>query len=441
MSDTARERMALWPFEERDWDSPDVGLGATTWLFMYRTDSWLHRRTESLRWVDHALVRRQVTVDLEMPLRPRPDALDTHLIPIAILWKEPLDDFDLRDEGSNALPVLTRRENSWVAWSVLAAMGEIVAEESGFDTPLPLDVLEHMKAVAECDIESAEAALARLWKRRQKTSGALRRTLKNDEWFRATAETLTYNFLLLTPLKHEPGRRRVIKFSYVHDLPIERRPLWIQLGWAPVHYLPELPAIDESNSYHFTIYPPPGLRVSRVEVLDDESEDVLARSDPRGEIAHVYLGSVEPGTTAYADVTLRPSLPGLVRTGALFSLINAILLTLFLMLAEHVTTDAGTSLLLTLPSVVAIFLVRPGEHPLATHLIFGLRAVIALGGLLPFALATGLALGVSSEFKLLLMKELVALAWIVALAAGVACISALMAVRRAAQGPESQRNG
>lgn len=80
-------------------------------------NDWIKRRVESVEFTSDTSVRRRVSVDFRLRKWLPEPVLDwyggkVHYVPIALLNKEPLLEFDLRNEAGVALPLLTRQKNS-----------------------------------------------------------------------------------------------------------------------------------------------------------------------------------------------------------------------------------------------------------------------------------------------------------------------------------------
>jgi hypothetical protein len=134
--------------------------------------------------------------------------------------------------------------------------------------------------------------------------------------------------------------------------------------------------------------------IVRVDSEGEEQEELIYEGR-RSQRVHLYPPLVPEGASAEARIWLLPVTRGLVRSALFFSLVVlAMLVTLLLRLPEEAERSAPT-LLLALPGVVSLFLTRPGENPMASHLLLGLRAVVSIVGFLPFAGALLLILNLS----------------------------------------------
>src|SRR3954470_17490755 len=106
-----------WPQSPSAWDELSncdrCGIKLLR-LFRYSAD-WVVRRVENGSCVDDSTVRRFVSVDYEPPgdaLTFRcPDGEAVRLLPLAILRRKSLVNFDFRDHDGTALPLIGLRQN------------------------------------------------------------------------------------------------------------------------------------------------------------------------------------------------------------------------------------------------------------------------------------------------------------------------------------------
>lgn len=390
------------------------GLDLFHWLM--HVDSWSHRRVEQVDLLDDRSVRRRISVDFELPSNEPEREIDDEpvdLVPLALLTKEPLIGFDLRDEGGNVVPLLTREQNAFFSWSLLAAVGEAAARDAGFTLPLPLDVLSDLRLLTSERSEKAREVLKTFQKPRKRESRFLRRALMRDEVFASLAEALTNNFLLLVVVGHRTSTRRVLKFSYVEPLPWPsfrmivsrnwRSLVWIvrmQLGLEPIPLAFDVPAFNETASYHFELEVPRGLIVESAELVDDDSNTVLVEIvHPRSSRVHLYASPDIDSEGVTSWVWVQPALGGLVRTASFFAVAVASLLVVLAIQHDVIRLSAAMTLLLTIPALLGAFIVRPGEHLLASRLLFGFRFIAGILGLLPFLNALTLVVGIPEHAR------------------------------------------
>jgi hypothetical protein len=318
------------------------------------------------------------------------------------LGKRPLVNFDLRDEAGASLAVLTKEENGFAAWSALARIGQHEAQRAfGIKKKLPPEILSDLKVVAGGSKARAMEALQRLG---GDVDPGLRTELQSSPFFMDFASSLAQAFLLLTPTRDPAGAPRIAKFSYAQPLELPPETRWQrfagQVGVRAAEYGFRIPAIGESESYHFEFACPPGLAIAAAELVvfedggsgDDEERsqeeateefDVDAYSAQLvGSLAHVYVSGKSAEFVGIARVWLTFPTEGLLRAGLAVGALGAGIFLFFLWgdRIQQIKGNAPAALLLAIPSLVAAFLVRPGEHGMATNLLTGLRAEVAAAG-------------------------------------------------------------
>lgn len=408
--------------------TPDFGMGMDLYNFLMRTDEWAFRRVERITFVDDLTIQRRTSIDFQMPSNESLSVISgvPHvLIPLALLKKEPLVAFNFQLEDGSTFPVLTRDQNAYASWSLLVAVGEIAAREAGLTLPLPTDVVDDLYEVAALSVQDSRRAMRRIRNANGTDSEKARRALMEHDVFPGLMSDLTDNFLLLINCRHVPAERRIVKFSYAESfrwplLQIGLRTGWkdirwqlgVRLGWEPIPFNFPVPAIDESPSFHLEVEAPEGLQIHSAEIVDEDTDEVLAEEEVRGARAHLYLSNVTPGTRGLAWVWLQPPLAGLVRSGTLFALAVSLLLSLLVIRADYVRPGAVTSLLLSVPGLLALLIVTPREHSLTTQMMLGPRLLVSALGLLPFAAAVVLMMGVGTEGRLTIWALLALASWI-----------------------------
>lgn len=382
----------LFPREAEVFPDADIGLDVV--LLLAHVSVWTIRRIEKVVFIDDRTVRRQVTVDFSLPLdEPLSDLHNnSYLIPLGLLRKAPLVGFDLRDEAGAALPVLSRRENSLIAWSAANALAENILGYA-----LVESLSDNIREIVSSDVASAQEALASL----KGSDDADARTLMASPMFTELLDDLSRNFLLLTPVPIEKGRRRIMKFSYLESLRFETFTAAQRFSLEAAPFKFGLPAVDEAESFHLEIDAPPGMDVYEAEIVEMDGAGnetgELAYEGARAARAHLHPSGVEPGATAEARVWLVPVTRGLVRSSFFFSVAVTALLVALLFVPPDEGERSGPSLLLALPGVVGLFITKSGENAMTSRLLLGLRAVVSFVGFLPFAGALLLIMDVGSD--------------------------------------------
>lgn len=344
---------------------------------------WVHRRVESIEIVDERLVRRRTSVDFT------PAALtgipSPHVAPIALLAKQVLTRFDLRDEGGQSLPLATSEQNAAFA----AAHMLRLAEEETEEAPSPR-LRELCWQVARGDPEEAWEAVEEIAADLEPVEA--RDALKRSERFRAAASTFASNFAVLIQID-DPERRRVVKFAY--DQVVLPGLTWRQkLGLDPVSIGIELPELGDAASRH--------LEFVRSEGLDYWSDGLfILQADgsflrrPTGSVtgdAHLDVAGMPRGTPAFARVLLRAVRSRILQTGPPLAFLSAIALTCaWFALPDLADTEGAASILIAFPAVFGAFLGSRQTHPLEGAMLTGARALVFIAGAMSFAAAAALA--------------------------------------------------
>jgi hypothetical protein len=219
-----------WPTDAEAWQR--VGncqaCGLATLALFVRSSDWVVRRVEKVEFLDHRTVRRRMSVDYVSPRTAprfrRSSGTDVRVVPLTIMRKRTLTNFDLRDAGGRALPLLGLRETQSLSCGMLRAWGAATLLARGAAARLqPVD--DTVRAVLD-DIVAGDLA------ERDDARGALRaaaashRTdalgvLGGDDVFMGLVDRLAGSFLLLTLDEGAADERRIVKFAYDEALTLE----------------------------------------------------------------------------------------------------------------------------------------------------------------------------------------------------------------------------
>lgn len=454
------ERMLSEPATGSPISDRERELGLRVLGLLLKWSGWVHRRVETIYFESAETHRRRVSVDFTLPLGLQtPLAAGTgeevHLTPLTLLKKRPLTNFDLRDEGGSALPLLTKERNGLLAAAFLAGLASIAApaklkEEHGERPPPDIDHALLRLALAnaentsiverELDPKAGPSEASRTW----------RAFLLKEEQFLAFAHVLALNYLVVVPLHGPPGTRRIVKLAYdeprttrsaypkntairrarrrllgwIVGEPVgprrirERRPGGLRrgLGFRSDVRVIEAPAVSYGSSYHLEFVAPDGLIVTRGDLVPLAGETPvtsairsLKRSRRR---AQLYLprnvlsvgGATSPGLIqGLGFVHLRPPPETLVRaTTLLAGFTTAILLFVALRWASLVD-NAGVvpGLLLIVPAGLAALITRSSEASITTQLLLGIRIAAILAALCAYVAAAILVGGRSCSSGLI----------------------------------------
>jgi hypothetical protein len=418
-----------------------AGLGLRELLV--NESSWVHRRVETFEFVDDRTVSRQMSVDFTLPAGNRlVDALfiiERPFVPLTTLRKAPLSHLNVWSEDSTSLPVLTSAQNGRLAGACLFGVARSVVRGSDpqQSTELPdaiADALHHVAMLPAPDAEYLAGCMVHRGAERRpfqmqtwmshcwdgwKLSASLRDLVAalephtdvlaaalDSPILRTLLTELASQFILAVELDRDDiGRRRVVKFAYDEPIAVPgqlgRLPLYAaralySLSYLPVEYNFTGLAIGKSASHHVEVVAPEQLEVVRMRldgVTGTSDYKQTADSTGVGRRAHANVAGAPRSATGTITVDLRAERAGLVRGAPLFAALVLGSLILLTIDAKHVENDAAAAMLLVVPGVIAAFIIRPGEHRLATNVMLGIRALVAASALCAFIASAYIATG------------------------------------------------
>jgi hypothetical protein len=391
---------------------PDLQAGALVFLLLRRPTDWIHRRVESIRFIDDRTVERRVSIDFTLP----PWAT-VPWVPLALLRKEKLRSFDLRSANNESVPVLTRHQNGSVAFNALKAEAE-----TAIGGAVPQDIQRELEVISTGSSGPANAAYTRL----RTGSTAAHRSLAGSRALVAFANLLVGNFILLAAVDSPPGVRAILKFCYEETLP-EREESFMNaltwLGWRrfPIDFA--APAVADSSSYHFEIEAPQDVDISAASLRAEHTEFGSSTDLDGGERkrVHLYLSDVPYGSAGKVSVLLRAQRAGFLRAALTTTVLTAGLLIACRIALGSIADDFGpaVTLLLVVPALLAAYLVRPGEHALVTTLLRGVRMMVLVSGSCAVAAAAILVAGVEGAWLCVTWTVLAAIA-------GICCLGVVL---------------
>jgi hypothetical protein len=213
-------------------DSPQLrNLGLIMLLLLTDWKGWTDRRVESVSFLDPDTVRRRVSVDFTIPALPtviQRRGVPLQYVPVALLRKRRLIQFDLRDESGRVLPLVASKANGALAAATLVEAARAFARP-GEQLPPP-SILRDIWEIASSEPNHALKTWASLAQCPSGVGGdtAWREALTRSWRFMSLANDLARNFVVVTPLECHVGDRRVIKFAYTEPARIAttRRSSW-----------------------------------------------------------------------------------------------------------------------------------------------------------------------------------------------------------------------
>lgn len=422
-----------------------VGLLTLNLLDTWR--GWVKRRVEAVTFPDVATQTRHISVDFELPLTIVEAALHAHasrgghpagvgateqlhdvwvanagiqfvLVPLTLMKKQGLTRFSLRDESGTALPLLTRDQTGAVATAVLVTFAEGLRQATKRAGGLPPELRAELANIATLPPIGATEVWDNLELPKDAESESCadwRRSLVSDERFMQMAFDLAQNFLLLTRVVAEPGRRRIIKISYEYHLNIpaardRRRRARRWLGWGAHTEQIETPAVGLGRCFHLEVEAPDGIQATRARLKTWQRSVPTHNNDGAPGVpkypdfpevvsdgkqrVHLHV-SVPASYTGRATVYLRPRPSTIVRAATITAGLTTVLLTVVAFRTSSFQANLGSAaaLLLIVPGGLSAYVARPREPHVATQMLFGLRLLALSSGWWAFLAAGVLVAG------------------------------------------------
>ncbi len=374
---------------------------------------WVHRRVETVTFVDADTVQRQISLDFTAPAY-LPQVVDgeviTTLVPMAYLAKSPITSLDVRDAAGAAVSVLTTEQNGTL--SAAAVRSVALALLGDGDRPwidgVTADLDAVVRQVTLGEPAPARAAFARLTAllETERAAGGPLGGLADRREFQEVTGTLVDSFVLVAACGVRHGERAILKFSYVEPTSAHsderswRERLFDGFGFTPQTYVLAVPGANVATSFHVEIATPVGVGISEAMLYQTSDGSVVLAPPVRAGQPRVHLlAPRDPGPTCQVRVNLRPTPGGWLRSSLAVTAAVAVMLTITGLrldqLFDPATTLSGdvAALLLAFVGVVAALVVRPGEHGLTALLLSYPRATTLAAVGLPFIGACLLAFG------------------------------------------------
>ena len=367
---------------------------------------WIHRRVQSIAYVEPELVQVHLSIDFTIPA----GCTCSH-VPITVLPKwPPLYRFDYLDAAGISIPLLTSAENG-ADWALMQSLTQIVGPALMSD-PEYVNLLETLTMVPDTDLVSTFYALfdriSVVYPSDAGDGPTLERLID-------IAAALTDSTLLWFPCERLDGERMVAKVSYMSPAlsvpPLYQRVLR-SLSWnQPSESLP-LRHVGADASYHVELEAPPVLVIrdldpkfwwftddSQKAAEDREKSTAAAEGqglrpeqhlDYEGRFAHVYVSGRRP-MGAELFYRFAPARSGFIAAALTSSVLVALFVTLLYLrrgvLSHPADLDGAVALLLLVPALIAYFVFRPSDPPLVRRYLLGVQGLVMLSALVPLVMA------------------------------------------------------
>lgn len=427
-----------WPDELYEQASEPVALACLELLS--DEDRWIHRRVETIDLLAQELVRRQVTVEFTLPeplhaeLRVGPQG--PWCVPVAILEKRPLRNFDLR-ENDEPRPILGASSGGPVAAALVTAAARLAT------APEPLDhgVVALLELIVRSDLDAARIALADLHARAERAPQLA--AILADDTSAYFAATFAESYMLVALLA-QPHGRRILKYAYDEHLASvggragRARRIARRLGWSPLVIDIDVPTAAHAASYHAEVVVPEELRLDAF-VLDAWSGELLTTDIERGvDRASLHAPSVPLRADPVLTTAISAERSGVPTLALVISAVTSLLLVLGASVARLDSPTAGSSVavLLAGSALFAAAVARGHEHRLVRGIFAAPRWLLSIVAVAALAAGASVAFGADPGVRDGVWYCAFAASGLSCLGLAVACWRAAPLTRRPARGAD-----
>jgi len=437
-------------------------------LLLLQSSSWVSHRTEHVSFRDDRSVVRRVTVEYYVPEQApvfRGDDGETYrLVPLSVMRRKTLVNFELRDDGGKPVVMPTLRQNQAITESMLLACADATlgrADAAGAE-----DVAEFVHQVISGDQQALSAAYASL---KCGSAPPAVRDLAEQRIFRAVLDRLADNFVLWVMIPAGAPRRRKLTFSCDEPLDLHyRKPGYkekedtYELGdklraWRPRVWCSALgltttrirfpvPAAENAASFHFEIDAPKGVQIVEASLLagrpkeEDPSFDRVQGGFPT---VGLHVIEVPNGSLSRAQIGLQVLTRGWLTTSTLASWAVFGFLLAFAMhhaaLSPSKTEDFPILILVAVAGVVAGVIAQSDAKGLAAYLLRWTRALATAAAILPLVATTFIAFeAVRPSHVAPALWTAAALGGVIALLLTAVCVVSWRRQRRTVRSPWEQ---
>ena len=411
--------------------------GRATYELLVNSELWIHRRVDRIAFKDYSSAIHQTSVDFTLPVPLAQVAQDRgeaiYVAPLFLLLKDarallgddsrtmpvaPYTCIDLTDETGRSLPLLTRRQRTQIA-----AVALLRAAGRANKAAIPPGTLRTRIADIATSDSTRDAPALDYVMHQPTCENDIRETLRDDPTFRELAFMLARFSPVICLFNDKPSDRCIVKLRYHEETNtgIARAGGRIRrsLGWKSQQFFVAIPTIGACSSYHVEVDVPQeleltelGLVGTRYELADHDISAISSGKDyyirqtekrlwPQSfNIPNsIYVPSAHVPRHGAAWVKLRARREGFLRGALVASLATTLVLTFAAANAIAIThaespgngkSDATTALLLLLPTILAAYVVRPGEHAITGKTLRFARLALTIDGALPFIAAARL---------------------------------------------------
>jgi hypothetical protein len=310
-------------------------------------------------------------------------------------------DLTFQDEAGTHLPLITRQQSTALAALMLGKLG---ARTLG--KPLSKDLAETIAKVAQSNRYNRKKALEALT---DPDAADEYKKLSNDPVFAEFACTVATHLPIVSFFEELPDRK-ITKLSYISPIDPDESMVKAKLrrvsGVKSEYFAVSINEVSASASHHIEVTLPEHLQLNYIAMTAKEYRSAnvpwkdlapaeracSVRQVGKANSGNIYLSEL-PFERRMGRVSLKLRTRGTgFMLGALSASFSITLLMLVMAWAapdilKDSRSEAAAVTLLLLPTVVAAYLARPGEHFITSRMLRWPRAVLLFNGAIPFVAA------------------------------------------------------
>jgi hypothetical protein len=377
-----------------DYEDAAHGIGLALLPLLLSPRYWVHRRVETIGVLSDEQVRRSVSVDFTVPhlvrdlLRLPPEPYETSdqalfAVPIAIIGKGKLRNFDLRRDGK-ALPMFSREQNSLAAAAVLTWVVQTALDDAGIEDEMEDWLPELFHEVVHGDPDESLDRLDEIVTKAE--AGNRQAEVISDSDDAAFLLTRLATGYLLIAMVDDISNRAIVKFAYdehhglIQPSGISER-FKEAVGTDALLMEIATPSATFTNSYHCDVVVPEELRVEFAFLFDGMGTDGsggLVDSEFDVDRASLYTSGLPLQANPNVFLAIRSERQGFPGIAAFVAVVSTLVLAAGASVGRLDPTFASApiAVIFSLSAIYAGWIVRSGEHRLVRAQFFWPRLML-----------------------------------------------------------------
>lgn len=404
-------------------------------LLLLQSNTWVSRRVEHVSFRDDRSVVRRVTAEFyvpeQAPIFRGDDGQDYGLVPLSVMRRKTLVNFQIRDDEDRPVAMPSLRQNQAITESLLLACADATTAGHSSQSPESRQQIEDfvhrvVSGTQQELVDAYESLKSDEPEAVRKLAPEAVRKLAAQPGFKAILDRMADGFVLWVMIPAGGPRRRVLTFScdeplYLHyresghkkgnhksgrkadtyEPGKELKPwhlavLGSALGLTPTRIRFPVPGAENAASFHFEIDAPKGVQIVEASLLAGPPGGMNPAFDRvQGCFPTVGLHVIEVpnGSLSRAQIGLQVANRGWLLTSmfscwAVFGLLLAFAVH---RAALKLTGDLPVVILIALAAAVAGFVAQSDAHGLAAHLLRWVRSLALIAAALPLVAMTFIA--------------------------------------------------